>query len=52
MLGPYGDCRLQQDTLLAYQASSRGGVLKVAYDGSDRVSLSCQAVTVFRAEML
>ncbi|NBD32909.1 MAG: PhzF family phenazine biosynthesis isomerase [Cyanobacteria bacterium] len=51
VLGPYWCCRLQQDTLLAYQASPRGGVVKVSYDGSDRVSLSGQAVTVFRAEM-
>jgi len=51
VLGPYWGDRLQQDTLLAYQASPRGGVVKVAYDGSDRVSLSGQAVTVFRAEM-
>jgi len=50
--GPYWCRRLQQDTLLAYQASPRGGVVKVAYDGSDRVALSGQAVMVFRAEMI
>jgi len=52
VLGPYWCRRLQQDTLLAYQASPRGGVVKVVYDGSDRVALSGQAVTVFRAEMI
>jgi len=52
VLGPYWCRRLQQDTLLAYQASRRGGVVKVAYEGSDRVALSGQAVTVFRAEMI
>lgn len=51
VLGPYWCHRLQQETLLAYQASSRGGVVKVSYDGGDRVALSGQAVTVFRAEM-
>jgi len=51
-LGPYWCRRLQQDTLFAHQASPRGGVVKVSYDGSDRVSLSGQAVTVFRAEMI
>ncbi|NBD18735.1 MAG: PhzF family phenazine biosynthesis isomerase [Cyanobacteria bacterium] len=52
VLGPYWCRRRQQDTLLAYQASPRGGVVKVSYDGSDRVSLSGQAVTVFRAEII
>ena len=31
---------------MAYQASSRGGVVQIEYDGGDRVSLLGQAVTV------
>ncbi|MBG1269619.1 PhzF family phenazine biosynthesis protein [Nostoc sp. WHI] len=44
--------RLHKDEFLAYQASSRGGVVKVYYDGGDRVFLSGQAVTVFRGELI
>ncbi|MEH2025880.1 PhzF family phenazine biosynthesis protein [Nostoc sp.] len=43
--------RLQKNHLLAYQASSRGGVVKVYYDGGDRVFLAGQAVTVMRGEL-
>ncbi|MCC5613844.1 PhzF family phenazine biosynthesis protein [Nostoc sp. CHAB 5836] len=43
--------RLHKDQLLAYQASSRGGVVRVYYDGGDRVFLSGQAVTVMRGEL-
>jgi hypothetical protein len=35
----------------AYQASARGGVLRLALAG-DRVRLSGRAVTVLRAELL
>jgi len=51
-LAPYWRDRLQQDQFLAYQASVRGGVVKVQYDGGDRVYLSGQAVTVMRAELV
>lgn len=44
--------RLHKDNFLAYQASSRGGVVKVNYDGGDRVWLSGQAVTVMRGELI
>ncbi|MBD2517459.1 PhzF family phenazine biosynthesis protein [Nostoc sp. FACHB-973] len=43
--------RLHKDQFLAYQASSRGGVVKVYYDGGDRVLLGGQAVTVLRGEL-
>jgi len=43
--------RLHKDRFLAYQASSRGGVVKVDYDGGDRVLLGGQAVTVLRGEL-
>ncbi|WP_204150961.1 PhzF family phenazine biosynthesis protein [Leptolyngbya sp. CCY15150] len=49
-LAPYWRDRLQKDTLLAYQASARGGIVKVHYDGGDRVQLLGQAVTVLRGE--
>ena len=49
-LGPYWAGRLDKNTLTAYQASARGGVVGVRVDG-DRVVLSGQAVTVFRAEL-
>ncbi|BAZ53631.1 Phenazine biosynthesis PhzC/PhzF protein [Nostoc sp. NIES-4103] len=43
--------RLAKDEFLAYQASSRGGVVKVRYSGGDRVFLAGQAVTVLRGEL-
>ncbi len=49
-LAPYWRDRLHQDRFLAYQASNRGGVVKVHYDGGDRVFLQGQAVTVMRGE--
>jgi PhzF family phenazine biosynthesis protein len=45
-LGPYWRQRLGKSELRAYQASPRGGVLRVRVDG-DRVFISGQAVTVF-----
>ncbi len=51
-LAPYWRDRLNQDQFLAYQASSRGGIVKIDYDGSDRVILQGQAVTVMRGELL
>ena len=51
-LAPYWRDRLHQDQFLAYQASPRGGVVKIDYDGGDRVLLSGQAVTVMRGELI
>ena len=51
-LAPYWRDRLQKNQFLAYQASSRGGVVKVNYDGGDRVTLLGQAVTVMRGELI
>ena len=51
-LAPYWRERLQKDNFLAYQASSRGGEIKVNYDGGDRVLLQGQAVTVMRGELV
>ena len=49
-LGPYWARRLDKDRFTAYQASARGGVVGIRVVG-DRVVLSGQAVTVFRAEL-
>ena len=48
-LGPYWKKRLGKDKLTAYQASKRGGTLKVTVSG-DRVYIGGKAVTVFCAE--
>ncbi|MEL6495587.1 MAG: PhzF family phenazine biosynthesis protein [Cyanobacteria bacterium J06623_7] len=51
-LAPYWRERLGQDSFVAYQASARGGIVKVNYDGGDRVLLQGQAVTVMRGELV
>jgi PhzF family phenazine biosynthesis protein len=51
-LAPFWRDRLGKDEFLAYQASSRGGVVKVRYAGGDRVFLGGQAVTVLRGELI
>ena len=48
-LGPYWRRRLGRNTFTAWQASERGGLVRVAVRG-DRVVLSGQAVTVLRGE--
>ena len=50
-LGPYWAKKLGKKELIAYQASSRGGVVKVRV-GDDRVYLGGQAVTVMRGSLL
>lgn len=50
-LGPYWQPKLNKDEFLAYQASARGGLVKVKVLG-DRVSLGGKALTVFRGELL
>ncbi|HEY9625056.1 MAG TPA: PhzF family phenazine biosynthesis protein [Crinalium sp.] len=49
-LGPYWRDRLHKDEFLAYQASARGGVIKVRCEG-DRVFLGGQAITTLRGEL-
>jgi PhzF family phenazine biosynthesis protein len=51
-LAPFWRERLGKDEFLAYQASSRGGVLKVRYTGGERVYLAGQSVTVLRGELM
>jgi PhzF family phenazine biosynthesis protein len=50
-LGPYWANKLDKKELTAYQASARGGVVKVRV-GNDRVYISGQAVTVMRGTIL
>ncbi len=50
-LGPYWSKRLGKTELMAYQASPRGGAMRVRCCG-DRVQLGGQAVTVLRGELL
>lgn len=50
-LGPYWAGRLGKTEFLAYQASPRGGVVRVRVAG-DRVLLGGQAVTVLRGELV
>jgi PhzF family phenazine biosynthesis protein len=50
-LAPFWAERLGRPELLAYQASPRGGVIRVRVEG-DRVILGGQAVTVLRGELL
>ena len=50
-LAPFWRDKLGQDSFLAYQASERGGVVKVNYAGGDRVFLQGQAITIMRGEI-
>ncbi len=50
-LGPYWGAKLGKTEMTAYQASARGGVVRVRLNG-DRVILGGQAVTVMTAELL
>jgi predicted PhzF superfamily epimerase YddE/YHI9 len=50
-LGPYWQGRLGKTEFLAYQASPRGGVLRVRVAG-ERVILAGKAVTVLRGELV
>ncbi len=50
-LTPYWCSKLAKDQLVGYQASSRGGVVRVRV-GTDRVYLGGQAVTVLRGELV
>ena len=49
-LGPFWSERLAKTEMTAYQASARGGVVRVRVNG-DRVILGGQAVTVFRGNL-
>jgi PhzF family phenazine biosynthesis protein len=49
-LAPNWSSRLDRSNMTAYQASPRGGVLRVALDG-DRVRIAGRAVTVLRGDL-
>jgi len=50
-LGPYWGAKLGKQEMTCYQASARGGVVRVRLNG-DRVILGGQAVTVMQATLL
>ncbi|MBI5836420.1 MAG: PhzF family phenazine biosynthesis protein [Candidatus Eisenbacteria bacterium] len=50
-LTPFWSARLGKTQMMAWQASKRGGALRVTLDG-DRVRLGGRAVTVLRGELL
>ena len=50
-LGPYWASRLGKTELTGYQASARGGVVRVRLDG-DRTHLAGRAITVARGELV
>jgi len=50
-LGPYWGERLGKTDMVAFQASSRGGTIRLKLDG-DRVILKGEAVTVLRGDLL
>ena len=50
-LAPYWQTKLGKDTMVAYQASARSGVLHIECT-PDRVYISGQAVTILRGELL
>ncbi|MDP4198978.1 MAG: PhzF family phenazine biosynthesis protein [Bacteroidota bacterium] len=51
MLGPYWSPRFGKTDLTGYQASKRGGLVRLQVDG-DRVRLYGQAVTISKGELL
>jgi PhzF family phenazine biosynthesis protein len=50
-LGPYWQQKLAKDSFTAYQASARGGIVKLRVV-NDRVKLTGQAVIVLRGELI
>jgi len=50
-LGPWWGPKLGKTEMTAFQASARGGVVRIRLDG-DRIKLGGQAVTIMQAELL
>ena len=50
-LGPYWGAKLGKSALLAYQASARGGALRLQLQG-ERIRLAGEAVTVMQGELM
>ncbi|MFX0090693.1 MAG: PhzF family phenazine biosynthesis protein [Candidatus Hodarchaeota archaeon] len=51
ILGVYWKRKLQQDEFRAYQASSRGGEIKIRIKSSDRIELAGQALTIIKGRI-
>jgi PhzF family phenazine biosynthesis protein len=51
LLGPYWQAKLGRETLVGYQASARGGTVRVRVDGP-RVELGGRAITVMSGSLL
>ena len=51
-LGPYWSEELGKKELIAYQASARGGVVRIRVGTDDRVYLGGKAVTVMKGDLL
>jgi PhzF family phenazine biosynthesis protein len=50
-LAPYWKKKLKKDTMVAFQASERGGVLHVRMDRPDRVTIAGNAITVWKGSI-
>ncbi len=50
-LGPYWSARVHKNEMIGYQASERGGIVRVRL-GGPRVYIAGQAVTVMRGELI
>jgi len=50
-LTPYWSSRLGKDEMVAFQASPRGGIIRVQLD-ADRVKLSGRALTILRGDLI
>jgi PhzF family phenazine biosynthesis protein len=50
ILAPYWSGKLNKTTLIGYQASQRGGIIRCTHAG-DRVLLEGKAVTIYKAEL-
>jgi len=50
-LAPYWQAKMNKNQMIAYQASRRGGIIRVTVNG-DRILLGGKAVTVLRGELV
>jgi len=50
-LAPFWQKKLRKKTLTAYQASERGGVLRIRLNSPDRVAIAGTAVTVWKGSL-
>ncbi len=50
-LGPYWGGRLKKTDLVAFQASERGGIVRMRLSGGDRVAIGGRAVTIWNGTL-